>query len=59
MLIDTYIIRLYRHEVDEVDANEVIGVVEIADQEMKQYFTRLEELPVILNKLNQSEVQSS
>ena len=59
MLIETYIIRLYRHEVDEAEENEVIGVVEIAGQERKQYFTQLDELPVILNKLNQPEVQSS
>jgi len=55
MLIDTYIIRLYRHEVDGVEENEVIGVVEIAGQEMKQYFTRLEELPIILNQLSKPE----
>jgi NurA-like 5'-3' nuclease len=59
MLIDTYIIRLYRHEVDKVKANEVIGVVEVADQEKKLYFTRLEELPVILNQLSHSKVQPS
>lgn len=59
MLIDTYIIRLYRHEVDGVEENEVIGVVEIAGQEMKRYFTRMEELPIILYQLSQSEIQSS
>lgn len=52
MLIDTYIVRLYRREVDESEPNEVIGVVEIAGQEMKQYFTRLDELPAILSKLS-------
>ncbi len=59
MLIDTYIIRLYRHEVDKVKANEVIGVVEVADQEKKIYFTRLEELPMILNQLSHSKVKPS
>jgi len=59
MLIDTYIIRLYRHEVDKVESNEVIGVVEVADQEKKLYFTRLDELPVILNQLSHPKVQSS
>jgi len=59
MLIDTYIIRLYRHEVDKVKANEVIGVVEVADQEKKMYFTRLEELPVIINQLSHPKEQPS
>ncbi len=59
MLIDTYIVRLYRHEVDETESNEVIGVVEIAGKEMKQYFTRLDELPVILNQLSKDDMQSS
>ncbi len=59
MLIDTYIVRLYRHEVDEEQSNKIIGVVEIAGQEMKQYFTRLDELPVILNQLSTSETQIS
>lgn len=59
MLIDTYIVRLYRYEVDESESNEVIGVVEIAGKEMKQYFTRLDELPVILNQLNKDEMQPS
>ena len=59
MLIDTYIIRLYRHEVDEAEENKVIGVVEIAGQEMKRYFTRMEELPIILYQLSQSEIQAS
>lgn len=54
MLIDTYIVRVYRHEADELESNEVIGVVEIAGQEMKQYFTRLDELPVILSHLSLS-----
>ncbi len=52
MLINTYIVRLYRREVDESKPNEVIGVVEIAGQEMKRYFTQLDELPVILSKLS-------
>ncbi|VAW93950.1 hypothetical protein MNBD_GAMMA23-1081 [hydrothermal vent metagenome] len=55
MLIDTYIVRLYRREVDETASNEVLGVVEIAGQEMKRYFTRLDELPVILSKLSLNE----
>ncbi len=57
MLIDTYIVRLYRQEGSEVESNEIIGVVEIAGQEMKRYFTRLDELPVILNQLSTSELQ--
>ncbi|HEB54874.1 MAG TPA: hypothetical protein ENI98_00950 [Gammaproteobacteria bacterium] len=61
MLIDTYIVRLYQHEVEvnEGDANEVIGVVEIAGQEVKQYFTRIDELPVIINQLRKSKLQTS
>ncbi len=59
MLIDTYIVRLYHHEVDEAESNEVIGVVEIAGEETKQYFTRLDELPVILNQLSKDEMQPS
>ena len=55
MLIDTYIVRLYRREVDESASNEVIGVVEIAGQERKRYFTQLDELPVILSKLSLNE----
>ncbi len=57
MLIDTYIVRLYRQEGDEMEANEIIGVVEIVGQEMKRYFTQLDELPVILNQLSTSELQ--
>ncbi len=59
MLIDTYIIRLYCHEVDEAELNKVIGVVEIAGQEVKRYFTRLDEIPFILNQLSQSEIRTS
>ncbi len=58
MLIDTYIVRLYRQTGDKAEPNEVIGVVEIAGQEMKQYFTQLDELPVILNQLSKSELQT-
>lgn len=59
MLIDTYVVRLYRHEVDETEFNEVIGVVEIAGQDVKRYFTRLDEIPLILNQLSQSEIRPS
>ncbi len=52
MLIDTYIVRLYRREVDESEPNEVIGVIEIVGQESKRYFTRLDDLPAILSKLS-------
>ena len=36
-----------------------LGVVEIAGQEVKQYFTRLDELPVIINQLRKSKLQTS
>lgn len=58
MLIDTYIVRLYRYEVDEAESNEVIGVVEIAGQETKRYFTRVDELPVIFTQLSRSKSQT-
>ncbi|VAX09471.1 hypothetical protein MNBD_GAMMA25-2490, partial [hydrothermal vent metagenome] len=56
MLIDIYIVRLYRHETDEAESNEVMGVVEIAGKEMKQHFTRLDQLPAIINQLSTSEI---
>jgi hypothetical protein len=53
MLIDTYVIRLYCHENKATDSDEYICVVEAASQDMKQYVTRLEELPDFLNQIIQ------
>ncbi len=48
MLIDAYIVRLYRYGSDDAESNRVIGVVETLGQEIKQHFARLGSFQVAL-----------
>lgn len=52
--METYIVRLYREGKDKEKTVDVLGVVEVAGQDIKRYFSSIDELPTIFHQLSET-----